>query len=78
MSKPALDFDAALATARTTGKTMKVDEIIANLPDDQRPKVAAALRDPTVSDARIAHALCRMGHECSMGAVRNWRIKNVR
>ena len=70
------DFDAILGgISQSGGPRMRVPEILAALPDDQRPKVEAALRNPKISAARIAKALTQMGDEykCGEGAVAKWR-----
>lgn len=71
---PAPDFDAVLQGIRSIGgPRMRIDVILAALPDDQRAKVLTALHNPDVSAARIGKALTKMGHKCSEGAVCNWR-----
>lgn len=70
------DFDAILGEiSQSGGPRMKLPVILAVLPDDQRSKVEAALRNPRISAARIAKALSQMGDEykCGEGAVSKWR-----
>lgn len=71
------DFDDVLAGIDQQGGTpLKIAGIIDLLPDDQRPKVETALRNPAISGARIAKALTKMGHPCGEGAVRTWRARH--
>lgn len=71
------DFDALLeGVSQVGGPRMKVPAILAALPDDQRPKVEAALRNPAISAARIAKALSKLDgdrYKVGEGAVAKWR-----
>ena len=78
-AEPAPDFDSLLAgISQVGGPRLRINDVLAKLPDDQRPKVERALRDPAISASRVAKALVKMGkpYAASEGAVATWRERN--
>lgn len=71
------DFDDALADALGNDQPrLKVDVILAALPDDQEAKVRKALASPSITAARLAKAITAIGFDVSEAAVRTWQTRN--
>ena len=62
----------------STGRvySLRVDEILADLDDDDRIILEVWLNDPTVPASRIAHELTDEGYQITDGSVRKWRRRN--
>jgi hypothetical protein len=54
---------------------LRLDAILADLPDDDRADVLSALADPRISHSRVAAVLTAHGYRCHPSSVGRWRAK---
>lgn len=76
MAKSAL-VDALDGLSRGQSSQFKLDQIMAEVSPEEKAAIERALRDVArVSNRKLANTLTASGHQCSEGAVYNWRLGN--
>jgi len=71
------DFDAEAARSRP-GMPLKLDRVLADLPDDRVAALRAALEDDRYSAGVIARTLRSWGEQVDESSVRKWRQHHLR
>tara|TARA_R110000824_G_scaffold137197_1_gene301260 strand:+ start:208 stop:435 length:228 start_codon:yes stop_codon:yes gene_type:complete len=72
-----LDLYAAMQGTSKPKQPFRVEVILDQLPEDEADSLRAALNDPDVLTAKIAHVLTDHGYPVSSNAVSNYRRARV-
>jgi len=69
-------FTEAIDSAPTPRRRFKVDELLAEMPDDVAERRRAVLLNPNVNHRQCVTGFAAIGKQIGVSAIKNWRAHN--